>query len=143
MVLRDSLMRTVDLPKSARAQSLRRAATDAETKLWQKLRDRRLGGLKFVRQYPVVPYFADFACREAMLIVEADGSQHAESTRDSVRDNYLLDQGHAVLRFWNHQILTQMDSVRETILAALEGRLVPYDQFKASEDWLQRRKTNQ
>ena len=135
-------MRSFDLPKFARAQSLRRSATDAETKLWQKLRDRRLGGLKFVRQYPVGPYFADFACRDAMLIVEADGSQHAESIRDCVRDKYLLDQGHAVLRFWNHEILTQMDSVCETILAAHEGRVEPYERFKASENWMRQRKTH-
>ena len=127
-------MRTTDLPKAARAQSPRQTATDAETKLWHKLRDRRLAGFKFIRQYPAGPFFADFACREAMPIVEADGSQHAGSERDAWSDAYLLDAGHAVLRFWNNEILTGMESVCETILAALEGRLEPFDRFKGPRD---------
>ena len=129
-------MRSANLPKAARAQSLRQTSTDAETKLWHKLRDRRLAGFKFTRQFPAGPYFADFACREAMLIVEADGSQHAGSESDAARDAYLLDAGHAVLRFWNNEILTEMQSVCETILAALEGRLEPFDRFKVPPDWV-------
>ena len=123
-------MRTRDLPTSARAQSLRAAPTDAERKLWLRLRDRRLGGAKFVRQAPVGPYFADFACREARLIVELDGSQHADSAYDKSRDAFLVSQGYSVLRFWNDDALRSIDVVSETILAALEGKLEPFERFK-------------
>ena len=104
--------------------------TDVERWLWSKLRDRRLGGYKFVRQLPVGPFFADFACRDAMLIVELDGSQHAESLRDHLRDTFLLSQGFGVLRFWNHEVAGGIADVCETILAAVEKRLTPHDRFR-------------
>jgi very-short-patch-repair endonuclease len=104
--------------------------TDAERKLWYLVRARRLAGWKFIRQFPIGPYFADFCCREANLIIEADGSHHAESVRDTIRDNFLLTQGYRVLRFWNHDILNDIDMVRETVLAALENRLEPYERYK-------------
>jgi len=65
-----------------------------------------------------------------MLVVEADGSQHAETTHDRVRDEFLLQQGYRVLRFWNHDILNDLDMIRETIIAALEDRLEPYERYK-------------
>jgi very-short-patch-repair endonuclease len=71
-------LRGPDTIKTDRARRLRRTDNDAETKLWSQLRDRRLGGHKFVRQVPIGNYFADFACRDCMLVVEVDGSQHAE-----------------------------------------------------------------
>ena len=76
------------VPPSKRtfARSLRREQTEAEVKLWQELRGRRLDGIKFRRQVPVGPYIADFLCGEGMLIVEIDGSQHADSAQDMVRD---------------------------------------------------------
>jgi very-short-patch-repair endonuclease len=123
-------MRTRDIPTTARAQRLRAAHTDAERKLWHRLRDRRLSEAKFVRQAPVGPYFADFACREAKLIVELDGSQHVDSAHDAARDAFLLSQGYSVLRFWNDDALRAIDSVCETILAALEGRLEPFERYK-------------
>jgi very-short-patch-repair endonuclease len=123
-------MRTNDLPTTARAQTLRAAQTDAERKVWHRLRDRRLGGAKFVRQAPVGPYFADFACRESKLIVELDGSQHVDSAHDATRDAFLVSEGYSVLRFWNDDALRRIDSVCETILAALEGRLEPFERFK-------------
>ena len=123
-------MRTRNLKSVARSQTLRADMTEAETKLWYKLRNRRLAGFKFVRQVSIGNYFADFACREAKLIVEADGNQHAGGRYDAARDKFLVDHGFAVLRFWNHKILAEMPSVVETILAALERRLEPYDQFK-------------
>lgn len=104
--------------------------TDAERKLWYLLRARRCGGWKFVRQFPVGPYFADYCCREACLIVEADGSQHAGNAHDEARDAFLLSQGYRVLRFWNHDILQDIDMVRETVFAALENRLEPYERYK-------------
>ena len=124
-------MRTIDLPKAARAQSLRQSSTEAEARLWLKLKGRRLGGFKFTRQYPLGPYFADFACRQAMLVVEADGSQ-----RDAVRDQDMLAMGFAVLRFWNLEILSRIDTVCDTILAALDHRLEPFDRFLANAEWL-------
>jgi very-short-patch-repair endonuclease len=123
-------MRTRDLPTTARAQTLRAALTDAERKLWHRLRNRCLNGAKFVRQAPVGPYFADFACRESKLIVELDGSQHADSAYDAKRDAFLVSQGYSILRFWNDDALRAIESVCETILAALEGKLAPFERFK-------------
>jgi len=123
-------MRTRDLAATGRAQRLRAAATEAERKLWYKLRDRRLGGAKFVRQAPVASYFADFLCRETKLVVEIDGSHHAESEYDLERDKFLISQGYSVLRFWNAEVLTSIDGVCETILAALDGKLEPFERFK-------------
>ena len=123
-------MRTKDLATSARAETLRRNQTEPEQKLWHRVRDRRLAGHKFTRQYPVGPFFADFACREAKLIVELDGSQHGENAYDERRDMFLVDQGYSVLRFWNFEVLQSMDMVCETILAAIDGRLEAYDRYK-------------
>jgi len=78
---------------------LRRYATDAERKLWFALRDRRLGGFKFVRQEAIGPYIVDFVCREKRLIIEVDGGQHAENRRDRMRDSTLTAEGYHVLRF--------------------------------------------
>ncbi|MHB2169304.1 endonuclease domain-containing protein [Alsobacter sp. R-9] len=107
---------------TSRARALRRTMTDTERRLWHRLRDRRLAGFKFVRQEPVAGFIADFCCREARLIVEADGSQHAESTRDLHRDAALRRAGFRVLRFWNHEILHETDAVIDTIFAALHQR---------------------
>ena len=91
--------------------------TEAEAKLWRELRDRRLDGIKFRRQAPVGAYVADFICPEAKLIVEIDGSQHAESTRDKHRDAELKRRGFRVLRFWNDDVLREISSVCDTIMA--------------------------
>ena len=115
---------------TGRARTLRRDMTEVERWLWHRLRDRRLAGRKFLRQMPVGPFFADFACREAKLIVELDGSQHADSPIDARRDAYLTLQGFSVLRFWNHEVATDIGAVCETIVTAVEGRLAPYDRFK-------------
>ncbi|NKL17793.1 endonuclease domain-containing protein [Rhizobium leguminosarum] len=99
-------------PKTtARARSLRQSDNDAEDRLWNELRDRRLNGNKFVRQLPIGPYFADFACRELRLVVEIDGSQHAESRRDGIRDVFMTG------------VLRALPSVLDTILAICDGRL--------------------
>src|SRR5690606_19873530 len=90
-------------------------------RLWYHLRDRRLGGFKFVRQLPVAGYYADFACREAMLIVEADGGQHSGSTHDLQRDATLRAAGYRVLRFWNIDILQDTNVVLEQITHALQS----------------------
>ncbi|MBK3407937.1 MULTISPECIES: endonuclease domain-containing protein [Methylobacterium] len=115
-------MRGPDDPGTARARTLRRAQTDAERALWSRLRDRRLSEAKFVRQLPAGRYFADFACREAKLIVELDGSQHAESTYDRERDAWLTSQGWHVLRFWNGEVARNLQGVLETISASILER---------------------
>jgi very-short-patch-repair endonuclease len=93
--------------------------TDAERCLWRLIRDRQLGGWRFRRQHPIGRYVADFACVEALLVIEVDGAQHAESSRDQVRDEYLRLRGWRVLRFWNNDVLTNANGVVTTILAAL------------------------
>ena len=113
----------------SRARSLRRNETEAENRLWQMLRARQLAGYKFVRQLPIGPYFADLACREAALVVELDGGQHATSESDEARTKYLNSQGYSVLRVWNDQVLTNGRAVAETILAAIGGHPSPGERF--------------
>jgi very-short-patch-repair endonuclease len=118
-------MRTADIRTTTRARSLRQADNDAEAALWSDLRARRLNGYKFVRQHPIGRYFADFACWDQMLVVEVDGSQHADSEYDRQRDAAMAELGWSVLRVWNVDVLIERDPVLDTILAALEGRLEP------------------
>jgi very-short-patch-repair endonuclease len=108
-----------DVPIAAkrRARAMRAEPTDAERRLWRALRNRRMQALKFRRQAPVGPYIVDFLCVAHRLIVEADGSQHVESQRDAARDAWLEQQGYAVLRFSNRDILTARESVLATIAA--------------------------
>jgi very-short-patch-repair endonuclease len=105
-----------------RARNLRKNETDAEYRLWIEVRSRRLNGYKFARQIPLGPYFVDFICREKNLIVELDGSQHADNEHDIARTEWLNVQGYSVLRFWNDEILRERRAVLETILSVLEGR---------------------
>ena len=104
----------VPFPAKSRARAMRAAPTEAERRLWYALRDRRMQTLKFRRQAPIGPYIVDFLCIAHRLIVEADGSQHAESKRDAVRDAWLASNGYRVLRFGNHDILTTRESVLAT-----------------------------
>ncbi|WP_452009643.1 endonuclease domain-containing protein [Azospirillum largimobile] len=104
----------------ATARRLRTTMTDAERRLWARLRNRQLAGAKFRRQFPIGPFVADFACLECRLIVEADGGQHADSVSDARRTVWLAEHGWRVLRFWNTDILTCTDDVLATILAAIE-----------------------
>ena len=123
-------MRSIDLATTARSQSLRATPTETEKSLWYKLRGRRLGGYKFVRQFPIGPYFADFCCRDVMLVVELDGSQHIESAYDDRRDAFIVEQGYSVLRFWNSDVRSDISNVCDTIVAALEKRLVAGERYK-------------
>jgi very-short-patch-repair endonuclease len=102
-----------------RAQQLRRDMTEAEKLLWRHLRGGQIGGAKFRRQQPIGPYIADFVCQSSRLIVEADGSQHDENSHDGQRDAWLRAKGYQILRFWNSDILTNIDGVLTAILAAL------------------------
>lgn len=106
-----------------RARTLRWVDNDAEGLLWLELKGGRLGGFRFTRQFPIGPFFADFACRKEKLVVEVDGSQHAGSDQDRRRDEYFQGLGWSTLRFWNHDVLKNRAAVCETILAALQGRL--------------------
>lgn len=106
-----------------RARNLRQGDNESEALLWLELKRRKLGGYKFTRQFPIGSYFADFCCREQRLVVEIDGSQHAENPHDRKRDEFMRAHGYSVLRFWNTDVLRSRISVCETILAALDGRL--------------------
>ena len=104
------------------ARGLRRRPTDAERRLWARLRDRRLLGVKFTRQMPIGPYVVDFCCRERKLIVELDGGQH--STRadyDSGRTAFLHALGYRALRFWDNDALANTDGVLQHIAEAMSA----------------------
>jgi very-short-patch-repair endonuclease len=101
------------------ARAMRREPSDAEAKLWRALRGGRIGGCKFRRQEQIGPYIVDFVCYEHRLVVELDGSQHAGSTRDERRDAWLRSRGLDVLRFWNHDVLTNMGGVLFAVAAKL------------------------
>lgn len=104
------------MPESTpRARRLRSDQTDAEKRLWSRLRNRQLFGIKFKRQVPMDRYVVDFVSAEAKLIVELDGSQHAGNRADEVRTRILESMGYFVLRFWNNEVLTNPDGVLETI----------------------------
>lgn len=103
---------------SPHAAPLRRLQTDAESALWAQLRARRLGGYKFRRQWTLGPFIADFCCLDTNLIAEADGGQHMPEV-DRDRTEYLRARGFRILRFWNNDVLTNMDGVLTTILEAL------------------------
>ena len=105
------------------ARPLRKRSTDAERKLWNHLRARQLAGAKFRRQVPIGDFIVDFASYDRRLVVELDGSQHAEPAhraRDAARDHWLRSQGFAVLRFWDTDVLQRPDAVLSAILDALD-----------------------
>ena len=109
-----------------RARQLRQSPPDAERALWQALRDRQIGGHKFRRQHPVGRYFADFACIEAMLIVELDGGQHFsdEGMEADIRRTAELNQlGYHVLRFTDREVLLEREAVRLSIFNWLEANV--------------------
>lgn len=101
---------------------MRREPTEAEEALWRLLRCKRLAGSKFKRQQRFEEkYVVDVVCFGRRVIVEADGSQHAESDYDAQRDAWLHEQGYMVLRFWNNDVLARPESVLTAILSALES----------------------
>ena len=100
---------------------MRKNPTDAERLFWMHLRYRQINGYKFRRQYPIGQYVVDFVCLEKGLVIELDGGQHGErAVYDSSRSAWLETQGFRTLRFWNNQVLNEIDGVKEAILAALE-----------------------
>ena len=112
--------------KTVRARRLRQSSTNAELKLWYRIRARSLYCCKFVRQEPIGPYIVDFVSREKRLVIEVDGGQHSTDKRDLVRDQWLVDHRYRVLRFWNTDVLRNIDGVLETIATALQVETPPH-----------------
>ena len=108
----------------ARARSLRRTSTNAEILLWQHLRNRRLPGYKFRRQVPIGKYIVDFLCEDLAIVIELDGGQHMEQEKyDTTRSEWLVANGFRVLRFWNNDVMRNIDGVLQSLTLTLsEGR---------------------
>ena len=105
---------------AARARTLRRNMTEAEKRVWRILRSAQMDGARFRRQVPIGLYIADFACHEARLIIELDGGQHdPASSTEAQRTAFLQGQGHRVLRFWNNEVLENLEGVHAAIAVAL------------------------
>lgn len=112
--------------KNKLQHNLRRNMTDAERLLWQALRNRQITGYKFRRQHPFGDFILDFVCLEKMLAVEIDGGQHTErQASDNVRTEKLVSAGFRVLRFWNHEVLGQLEAVKERIWTELHKTDTP------------------
>ena len=113
-------------PSTAFARRLRASLTEAENRLWYYLRDRRFRSAKFRRQVPIGPYVADFVCIAARLVVEVDGGQHSErAAYDTARTRFLEARGYRVMRFWNNDVMENIDGVMEVIAAALTQNRSP------------------
>jgi very-short-patch-repair endonuclease len=101
---------------------MRHETTDAEAAMWRLLRDRRLSAFKFRRQVPFKNYILDFVCFEKRLVIEIDGSQHADSQSDVTREAALSAENFSTARYWNNDVLQRPVAVLEDILAKLAGR---------------------
>jgi very-short-patch-repair endonuclease len=108
--------------RTVRARALRARMTDAECKLWFALRDRRFASFKFRRQVPVGPFIADFICYSVRVVIEVDGGQHVNSSPDRRRDKWSAANGFLVLRFWNNDVLSNLEGVLISIVDALRER---------------------
>ncbi len=107
--------------KTTRARQLRRCLTDAESRLWSHLRARQLRGVKFRRQQPLGPYIVDFCSLDPKLVIEIDGGQHAEEIeRDAIRTTALEQMGYRVIRFWNNEVLQNIEGVCQRIAEAID-----------------------
>jgi very-short-patch-repair endonuclease len=89
--------------------------TEAEKKIWHRVRDKQLG-IKFRRQQPIGNYVVDFVCFEKKLVIEIDGGEHFERGRDKIRDQWFQEHGYKVLRFWNNDVLKNTDNVIQAII---------------------------
>jgi very-short-patch-repair endonuclease len=104
----------------ANAKELRREMTPFEQKLWARLRAHRMKGVHFRTQHAIGNYVVDFCAAREKLIIELDGSQHLELTEyDTIRTEFLMSKGYRVIRFWNNEVATNMDSVLQVIWDAL------------------------
>ena len=98
------------------ARKLREDATEAEKLLWSRLRNKQVLGAKFRRQQPIGPFIVDFVCLQKKVVIELDGGQHrAQIEKDKKRDMWLRHQGYEVLRFWNNEVLQNLEGVLETV----------------------------
>jgi very-short-patch-repair endonuclease len=119
-VVRLSDRRRVKLGTTNNARSLRGDMPLAEKKLWQALRGKQLEGLRFRRQHPIGPYIADFACIDELLVIELDGGQHQDQVAyDARRTAYVESLGWQVLRFWNNDVLNNLDGVLAKVVEVL------------------------
>jgi very-short-patch-repair endonuclease len=120
-----STIRRVSQRSTNCARALRSGMTDAEQRLWNSIRGKQLLGHKFRRQHPIAPCIADFACLELKLVIELDGGQHqAQVTYDERRTAFMRMHGWTVLRFWNNDVLGNLEGVLATIADALNTRLI-------------------
>jgi very-short-patch-repair endonuclease len=120
-------MRGANVTKTSLTRQLRKNSTTAERKLWRYLRSRSLAGFKFARQEPIGPYVVDFVCREQRrLVIEVDGGQHADNRRDAVREQWLVAHRYRVLRFWNNEVLGNIEGVWDKIFAAASAAAPPH-----------------
>ena len=107
------------------ARMLRARSTDAERKLWRRLRGQQILGVKFRRQAPIGPHIVDFVSFSLRIVIELDGGQHAafpQNQHDAARDRWLEEQGFLILRFWNTDVLLSMDGVLARIIDAIHKR---------------------
>jgi len=100
---------------TALARGLRNRATDAENLLWRHFRAKQLSGLKFRRQAQIGNYIVDFVCFENKLVIEVDGGQHASKLNDKERERWLKKRGFKVIRFWNNDVLKDIESVLRSV----------------------------
>jgi very-short-patch-repair endonuclease len=109
---------------TTKARELRNNSTDAERRLWQKLKRRQIAGVKFRRQQPIGPYIVDFVCFERRVAVEVDGGQHSEQLhQDEQCTHWLEAQGYRVLRFWNNDVLANTEDVAQAVFDEVEKRI--------------------
>ena len=106
---------------NSKARELRKNPTECEQALWRHLRKRQLGGYKFRRQQPIGQYIVDFVSFEGRVVIELDGGKHSEQIDyDSKRTVWLEAQGYRVLRFWNNQVLQEIEAIKAVVLKVLE-----------------------
>jgi len=127
-------MRDPNETKTSLARRLPRDSTTAEQRLWNQLRSRSINGHKFVRQEPIGRFVVDFICRDQRLVIEVDGGQHAESASDKARDRWLLERNYRILRFWNNEVMNNIDGVLETIAADPRVETPPHPVPAAGEN---------
>ncbi len=123
-----------------RRKELRRNQTEAEKVFWSHIRNRRFCGMRFVRQYSAGPYILDFYCPKLKLAIELDGGQHAQDDNreyDTARSAYLKSQGIDVMRFWNHEMLHDIESV----LAQITEKITPPSPLNVRGVTLEKSKT--
>ena len=128
MMMTHKGMHSASRSDTQRARQLRNRMTDAELRLWLRLRCEQMDRFRFRRQIPIGAYIVDFVCFKARLIVEVDGGQHATViAKDAERTEWLMSQGFRVLRFWNSAVLKELDSVAGEIRKALANHSLPSD----------------